>query len=152
MVGPCHERLWYIPVDLVLHQPHVRSSFIFISTLMRFSYLNKKNYNAHGFSHRNWLSRRDLDICMVRVMMFSAIFNNISVTSWRSVLLPGETRVAAENHRPVASYFYHLMLYRVHLAWMGFELSTLVVIGTDCTGSCKSNYHTITTTTVTSFS
>ena len=23
----------------------------------------------------------------------------------------------------------------------------LVVIGTDCTGSCKSNYHTITTTT-----
>jgi len=26
---------------------------------------------------------------------------------------------------------------------MGFELTTLVVIGTDCTGSCKSNYHTI---------
>jgi hypothetical protein len=30
---------------------------------------------------------------------------------------------------------------------MGFELKTLVVIGTDCTGSCKSNYHMITTTT-----
>ena len=29
-----------------------------------------------------------------------------------------------------------------------FELSTLVVIGTDCRGSCKSNYHTITITTV----
>ena len=29
-----------------------------------------------------------------------------------------------------------------------FELSTLVVIGTDCIGSSKSNYHTITTTTV----
>ena len=28
-----------------------------------------------------------------------------------------------------------------------FEFTTLVVIGTDCTGSCKSNYHTITTTT-----
>jgi hypothetical protein len=27
---------------------------------------------------------------------------------------------------------------------VGFELTTLVVIGTDCTGSCKSNYHTIT--------
>ena len=25
----------------------------------------------------------------------------------------------------------------------GFELTTLVMIGTDCTGSCKSNYHTI---------
>jgi hypothetical protein len=26
----------------------------------------------------------------------------------------------------------------------GFELTTLLVIGTDYTGSCKSNYHTIT--------
>jgi hypothetical protein len=42
---------------------------------------------------------------------------------------------------------YHIMLYRVHIAWVGFELATLVVIDTDCTGSCKSNYHTITTTT-----
>ena len=30
--------------------------------------------------------------------------------------------------------------------WAGFELSTLVVIGTNCIGSCKSNYHTIITT------
>ena len=29
---------------------------------------------------------------------------------------------------------------------LGFELTTLVVIGTDCTGSCKSTYHTTTTT------
>jgi len=29
---------------------------------------------------------------------------------------------------------------------VGFKLTTLVVIGTDCIGSCKSNYHTITTT------
>ena len=39
------------------------------------------------------------------------------------------------------------MLYQVHLAWTGFELTTLVVIGTDCKGSCKSNFHTITITT-----
>jgi hypothetical protein len=38
------------------------------------------------------------------------------------------------------------MLYRVHLTMMGFEFTTLVVIGTDCTGSCKSNYNTIMTT------
>ena len=31
--------------------------------------------------------------------------------------------------------------------WEGFELTTLVVIDTDCTGSCKSNYHKTTTTT-----
>jgi hypothetical protein len=28
--------------------------------------------------------------------------------------------------------------------WAGFELTNLMVIGTDCTGSCKSNYHVIT--------
>ena len=39
------------------------------------------------------------------------------------------------------------MLYGVHLAGARFELTKLVVIGTDCIGSCKSNYHMITTTT-----
>jgi hypothetical protein len=35
------------------------------------------------------------------VMMFNATFNNISVISWKSVLLVEETRV---NHRPAASH------------------------------------------------
>jgi hypothetical protein len=42
----------------------------------------------------------------VMVMVFNATFNNISVISWRSVLLVEETRVveeAGENHRPWAS-------------------------------------------------
>jgi hypothetical protein len=30
---------------------------------------------------------------------------------------------------------------------VGFKLITLVLIGTDCTGNCRANYHTITTTT-----
>jgi hypothetical protein len=34
--------------------------------------------------------------------------------------------------------------------WVGFELTTLVVIGTDCIGN-KSNYHAITTMTVPSY-
>ena len=37
----------------------------------------------------------------VIVMVFSATFNNMSVTSWRSVLLVEEI---GENHRPVASH------------------------------------------------
>ena len=40
----------------------------------------------------------------VRVMVFNATFNNISVISWRSVLLVEETGVSAENHWPVASH------------------------------------------------
>ena len=31
------------------------------------------------------------------------------------------------------------------ITWDGFELATLFVIGTDCTGSRKSIYHTIST-------
>ena len=34
----------------------------------------------------------------IRVMVFNATFNNISVISWRSVLLVDGTRVAGENH------------------------------------------------------
>ena len=85
---------------------------------------------------------------MVRIMVFNATFNNISAISWMSVLLVEKTGVPGENHRPATEKLYHIMLYRVNLSWSRFELTALVVIGTDCIDSCKSNYHTITTTTV----
>ena len=40
----------------------------------------------------------------VMIMVLSATFNNISVISWRSVLLVEETEVSGENHQPTASY------------------------------------------------
>jgi hypothetical protein len=52
-------------------------------------------------------------------MVFNTTFNNISAISWWLFLLVEETGVP--------------------------ELTTLVVIDTDCIGSCKSNYHAITT-------
>ena len=103
------------------------------------------------------------------LMMFNTTFINISVISLCSVLLVEETRVLRENHQPVASHWqtlshnvvssmpgpsgiqtrnvsddkhYHIMFY-----WTVFKLTTLVVIGTDCIGSFKSNYHMVTTTT-----
>jgi len=43
----------------------------------------------------------------VKVMVFNATFNNISVISWRSVLLeyPKETGVPGENHQHTASHW-----------------------------------------------
>jgi len=75
-------------------------------------------------------------------MVFNSTFNNISVISWLSVLFVEETRVPKENHRTLTN-FYHIVLYRVNLTCVGFKLTTLLVIGTDGIGSCKSNYHTI---------
>jgi hypothetical protein len=46
---------------------------------------------------------------------------------------------------PVTDKLDHIMLFPVHLAWVEFELTNFVVTSTDCIGSYKSNYHTITT-------
>ena len=59
--------------------------------------------------------RREVIVCLVdiggivnrncfRFIVFNVTFNNISVISWRSVLLVEDTGVPGENHHPVASH------------------------------------------------
>ena len=50
----------------------------------------------------------------VMVMVFNATFNNISVISWRSVLLMEETGVPEENHRQTLSH--NVVLSTPHLS------------------------------------
>jgi hypothetical protein len=40
----------------------------------------------------------------VRYLVLNVTFNNISVISWRSVLLVEETGVPGENHQPATSH------------------------------------------------
>jgi hypothetical protein len=47
----------------------------------------------------------------------------------------------------VTDKLYHTMFYRIYLISAGFQLTTSVVISTDCKGSHQSNYLTIMSTT-----
>ena len=82
---------------------------------------------------------------MVNSMVFNATFNNISAISWLLVLLVEETEKTTDLSQ-VTDKLYHIVLFIS--SWSRFELTTSVVIITDCIGSCKSKYYTITTTTV----
>jgi hypothetical protein len=79
-------------------------------------------------------------------IIFLQLYNGSQLNWWKKPEYPEKTTDLPQ----VTDKLHHIMLYQVHLAWVGFELTTLVVIETDCIGSCKSNYHMITSTTDTS--
>ena len=76
--------------------------------------------------------------------MLNATFNNISVISWLSVSLVEKSEKTTDL--PTSNYdkLYHIMLYQVHLAMSCIQTYNFVLIGTDSTVSCQSNYHATT--------
>ena len=78
-------------------------------------------------------------------MVLNATFNNISVISWRSVLLvEEETRVPGKNHRPPASHW-HTLSHNVILSTPHLSGIRTHNVSGDMhwlVSSCKSNYNT----------
>ena len=70
------------------------------------------------------------------IMVFNIIFNHISAMMVAVNFIGVGNWITQRNHQPAISHWQTLS---------GFKLTTLVVIGTDCTDSCKSNYHTLCT-------
>ena len=78
------------------------------------------------------------NIAAILLTTLNATLNNISVKSWWSVSLVEETGVHGENHWPVASNWQtlsHNVVLSKPRHEQDLEFTTLLVIGTNCTGT-----------------
>jgi len=66
--------------------------------------------------------------------VFNTTLTNISVISWRSVLLVDETEIPRENHRPATSHWHTLSCkvctsrHERDSPWAGFDIVTIKLI------------------------
>ena len=103
------------------------------------------------FRHEEWPIS---PCCISSDMRLNTYIHRESNEGYITVKFKSTIKLNSHVHRfnrPVANHWQtlsHNVLSNTFQHERMFEPSTLVVIGTDCTGNCKSNYYTITTTKV----
>jgi hypothetical protein len=101
----------------ILNTTNYRTTSCSASSRLRI-YHEQITTSEHGTQNVNYKSTicTEIESLFVCLMVFNATFNNISVISWRSVLLVEQTWGPGKKHRPVASHWQTLSHNVVHLA------------------------------------
>ena len=128
-----------VQLNSLLPKPHCVIIVYFESLMVFFSKINialaRTNTCVLYNEHR-----------LVGFMVFNTTFNNISVILWCSIYWWRKPEKTTDLPQ-VAAKLYQIMLYGVHLAMNAVRTQNCSGVQHRCTRSCKSNYHTITTTT-----
>jgi hypothetical protein len=113
------------------------------STLRDFGFVNLTIIMKIFHQHLNTFSL--IRVIITSYYIYSDISQNINVTENR--MCNQEWSKSTRRKPTTCRRLYHIMLYRVHLTWAGFELATLVVVELRLPMQSVPNYYTITTTT-----
>jgi hypothetical protein len=132
-----------IIVDILLIKPYVcLQSYSNVGFMFPHFHRNKNIFTNPSVLHVSSTPIQAYNVCLMVLTPFSTIFQLYPGNKFYWWMKPEDPEKTCLK---LLTKLYHIILYTS--PWSRFELTTSVVIGTDCTCSCQSNYHTITTTT-----
>ena len=134
---------WKYKINKFYFGTNTKSTNLRIHELVIFNQTTKIDTHEEKYFHSNYITVEG-----VHIMMFNTTFNNICFIMVVSFIGGGNLKLRKPLicHKSLTNFITQICIENIS-TWVGFELTTLVVIGTDCTGSCISNNHTIATMT-----